>query len=232
MNFSRLSFRAASICAPNHDVDYAATNVSPTSAEVPPLPARQPTPPLCSMGKLAHVFDQQSLQTAVVAFPKLACPRPLTAPRDNSMKASATLPEQHPQLTPSASRLHFATVRMKRQAYVRMRNSLSHTRDLSTLVGRMDRAKEMSTLVTRMDRAKEMSTLVTRMVKAEDQCNAYEYKPQTLPLTAPSHERSGIERTTANSKAQHCRASNQLTSSTRVLKRMRMQKRLYTPKQL
>jgi hypothetical protein len=219
MNFSHLSFRAASVCAPQHDVDCAPTNVSPTSAEVPPLPARQSTPPPCFMGKLAHVFDQQSLQTAVVPFPKLACPHPLTAPRDDSTEASATLPEQHPQLTPSASRLHFATVRRKRQAYVRMQSSLSHTRDMATLVGRMVRAKEMS-------------TLVTRMVKAENQCKAYEYKPQTIPLTAPSHERICIGRTTANSKAQHCRASNQLTSSTRVLKRTRMQRRLDTPKQL
>lgn len=203
MDFSHFSFDAASIRASEHDVDRAAMNVSPTSADVPPLPARLPTPPPCSMGDLAHILDQQSLRITVVASQKLAG-EPLTPPSDH-VSFAAALPHQRPQLTLSTSRLNSATLRMQRQANVRMQSSLSHIRDISTLV--------------------------EKMVAAEDQCNVCEHKPSMPPSPTSEDEGIGMEHTVANTKVAYrhsipfFRAGDRLDGCTRVSKNARMRRR-------
>jgi hypothetical protein len=206
MDFSHFSFDSTSVRASEYEAERAAMNVSPTSTSLPPLPARLPTPPPCSMGDLAHILDQQSLRIVVVPSQSRAS-EPLTPPSEDVAFATA-LSHPRPQLTLSTTRLNSATLRMQRQANVRMQSSSSHRRDIDALV--------------------------RKMVDSADQCNVC--KPSTPP--SPTYEDEGIamehSRTdpcpTTNAKFDlrsipFFRAGDRLDGCTRVSKATRMRRR-------
>jgi hypothetical protein len=205
MDFSHFSFDAASIRASEHAAERVAMDVSPTATNLPPLPARLPTPPPCSMGDLADILDQQSLRIAIVPSQKLAY-EPITPPSDDVTFATQL---SRPHLTLSTSRLNSATLRMQRQANVRMQTSSSHIRDISSLV--------------------------EKMVEAEYQCNVCEHKLSMPP--SPTSEDEGIsveynppKPTTKHHSIPFYRAGDRLDGCTRVSKNARMRKRPGTAK--
>jgi hypothetical protein len=206
MDFSHFSFDGTSVRASEYEADRATMNVSPTSTSLPPLPARLPTPPPCSMGDLAHILDQQSLRIAVVPSQSLAG-EPLTPPSDDVAFATA-LSHPRPQLTLSTARLNSATLRMQRQANVRMQSSSSHRRDIDALV--------------------------QKMVESEDQCSVC--KPSLPP--SPTSEDEAIDMDHAPTdpcptpdakldlrSISFFRAGDRLDGVTRVSKATRMRRR-------
>jgi hypothetical protein len=203
MDFSHFSFDAASSRAPEYDAELAAMTVSPTSTRLPPLPARLPTPPPCSMGDLAQILDQQSLRIAIVPVQKSAN-EPLTPPGDDVTFATA-LPERRPHLSLSTSRINSATLRMQRQANVRLQSSSSHIKDISLLV--------------------------EKMIEAEDQCNVCEHKPSLPPSPTSDDEGISMEYTVPNPTAAlrtllpFYRAGDRVDGCTRVSKNARMRRR-------
>jgi hypothetical protein len=203
MDFSRFSFDAPSSRASDHDVHHANMSVSPTSTHLPPLPTRLPTPPPCSMGRLAQILDQQSLRITIVPTYK-SVNEPLTPPSDDITFATA-LTERRPQLSLSTSRLNSATLRMQRQANVRMQSSSSHIKDISSLV--------------------------EKMVDTKDQCNVYEHKPTLPPSPTSEDEGISMDYTIANSppvlrsSIPYYRAGDRLDGCARVSKQARMRKR-------
>lgn len=145
-----------------HDAERAAMNVSPMS-NPPGYFTRLPTPPPCSMGELAQRLDQQSLRVdPAYKFPN---EEPPTPPSDQ-VSFSTSLHEL-PQ-RPSYSRITTATLRMQRQANVRMQCSSSHIDDISTLV--------------------------QRMIEDEDQCNICEPKsPISTSSSSNADEDEGVD---------------------------------------
>ncbi|KAF2677820.1 hypothetical protein K458DRAFT_423668 [Lentithecium fluviatile CBS 122367] len=202
MDFSHFSFDAAPTRAREHDAERAAMNVSPTSTRLPPLPARLPTPPPCSMGDLAQILNQQSLRLVVPSHK--SANEPLTPPSDEDTFATA-LPQPRPQLSLSTSRLNSATLRMQRQANVRMQSSSSHIKDISTLV--------------------------ERMIEAEDQCRICEQKPSLPPSPTSEDEGISMDYTVTNPKSEprslplFYRAGDRNPGCTRVAKNTRMRRR-------
>lgn len=203
MDFSHFSFDGASTRAAEH-----ARDVSPTT-QLPPLPERLPTPPPCSMADLVHILDQQSLRIAVVPSQRLAN-EPLTPPGDEVVLPFSSAPrEPRPQLSLSTTRLNSATLRMQRQASVRMQSSASHIKDISTLV--------------------------EKMVQTEDQCTICDHKPASLPSPTSDDEGISMEYTVLNPKVEfhslyYYRAGDRAEGCARVSKSARMRKRPRIPK--
>ncbi|KAF2258434.1 hypothetical protein CC78DRAFT_537809 [Lojkania enalia] len=138
--FGDFSFEAAARQPPSvYEAERAAMNVSPTTTTalaLSPLPARLPTPPPCSIGELAHRFNQHSLRVEV--DPAYCRPayfyEPLTPPSDE-LAFHTSFPE--PTHQPSYTALSPAELRMRRQASTRMQCSQTHIKDISELVRKM-----------------------------------------------------------------------------------------------
>lgn len=207
MDFSHFSFDG-----PSTRFAEPARDVSPTTTtQLPPLPARLPTPPSCSMAHLTDILDQQSLRVAVPPSQK-PVNEPLTPPDDDVMLPFATMPsERRPQLTLSTARLNSVTLRMQRQANVRMQSSASHIKDISTLV--------------------------QRMVETGDQCTVCDHKPTTPPSpTSDDDEGISMEYSVSNARLEfrsipYYRAGDRVEGCARVTKHARMRRRPRTTKE-
>ncbi|KAJ4292714.1 hypothetical protein N0V90_009377 [Kalmusia sp. IMI 367209] len=200
--FRDFSFDAPSRHLPQHCPERAVLNVSPTSTSPSPfpLPARLPTPPPCSINDLAQALNKQDLR--VIVDPRYkASHEPLTPPDDVTF--SHALPER-PQLSLSTARLNSATLRMQRQAHVRMQSSSSHVKDIASLV--------------------------EQMIQVGDQCNVCSRKSKP-PSPVSSEEDEGVSMDYTPSAKEEIRsmlpfyrAGDRIDGSTRVTKRPRMRK--------
>jgi hypothetical protein len=196
--FRDFSFDAPSRLSEHQHSESAALSVSPTSTSPRFFPARLPTPPPCDVDDLAYALTKQDLR--VVVDPKFrACYEPPTPPSDDDT-FEKHLPER-PQL--STARLNCATLRMQRQANVRMQSSLAHIKDISSLVDKMIRV---------------------------DQCNVWEPKSKPPPLAAMDEDEGVSMDYTPTAKEQirsmlpFYRAGDRVDGSTRVSKRPRMRR--------
>ncbi|KAF2450559.1 hypothetical protein P171DRAFT_426907 [Karstenula rhodostoma CBS 690.94] len=187
---------------PDHHTESAALSVSPTSTSPMLFPARPPTPPpsSCDINDLAQALTRQDLR--VVIDPKFTAPNePLTPPSDDDT-FEKHLPRR-PQLSVSTARMNSATLRMQRQANVRMQSSLAHIKDISSLVEKMIQV---------------------------DQCNVCEPKLKSSPPPALEEDEGVNMDYTPTAKEQirfmlpFYRAGDRLDGSTRVSKKPRMRK--------
>lgn len=132
------------------------TYISPTTTSCPPLPQRFPSPPPCSIGDLAQALVQHSLRID----PEMD--RKSSAGSSADEASTPTSSYAHVPLL-STQRLNSATLRMQRQANVRMLSSSTHLKDISSLV--------------------------EDMIKSEDQCHIRDRKslvPPPSPTTSTS----------------------------------------------
>lgn len=199
MDFSHFSFAGPSTHAAEPVQDVSPT----TTTQLPPLPERLPTPPSCSMAHLAHILDQQSLRIAVPPAWKPVS-EPLTPPDDAVLPFATAPAEPRPQLSLSTARLNSATLRMQRQANVRMQSSAAHIKDISTLV--------------------------ERMVETGDQCTVCDPKPATPPSPTSDDEGISMEYNVSNPKLEfrsipYYRAGDRVEGYARVTKHARMRRR-------
>ncbi|KAL1612901.1 hypothetical protein SLS60_001131 [Paraconiothyrium brasiliense] len=196
--FRDFSFDAPSRLPEQHQTESAALSVSPTSTSPFLYPTRLPTPPPCDVNDLAQALTKQDLR--VIVDPNFrAANEPLTPPSDHETF------ENHIPGRPnlSTARMNSATLRMQRQANVRMQSSLAHIKDISSLVEKMIEV---------------------------DQCNVYESKSKSLS-SMPTEEDEGVDMDyTPTAKEQirsmlpFYRAGDRLDGSTRVSKRPRMRR--------
>jgi hypothetical protein len=196
--FRDFSFDAPSRLPAHQHAEGAALSVSPTSTSLHFFPARPPTPPPCDVDDLAYALTKQDLR--VVVDPKFrACYEPLTPPSDDDA-FEKHLPAR-PQL--STARMNSATLRMQRQANVRMQSSLAHIKDISSLVDKMIQV---------------------------DQCNVWEPKSKPQPPAATDEDEGVDMDYTPTAKEQlrfmlpFYRAGDRVDGSTRVSKRPRMRR--------
>ncbi|KAF1955162.1 hypothetical protein CC80DRAFT_493106 [Byssothecium circinans] len=182
--FGDYSFEAASrhpICDDRHKGDDVE---SPASVRPFTAPARLPTPPP-DMGDLVDALDQQSLRITVdTSFQSTSHHEPLTPLGD----------ERSP--TNSTSRLHSATLRMQRQANVRMQCEMSHVKDITKLV---------------------------EMIEAGDQCNVCERKSASDDEGIDMHYTPTIKKQLHTVIPLY--RSNEHDTGARVSKRPRMRRR-------
>lgn len=211
-------FRDFSFDAPSrrpssqHAADSSASSVSPTSMlPLPyPLPARLPTPPPCSIGELTEALGQHDLRIVVDSSFK-AANEPLTPPSDDVAFPNELLPRSPPL---STERLNSATLRMQRQANVRMQCSSEHRKDISSLV--------------------------KKMIDVGDQCRLCIPKSRTPTPPPASEYDEGVDMdyTPSDSKAEMrfmlsvCRSGERPDGCARVTKSVRMRKKSRTLKKL
>ncbi|KAF1974153.1 hypothetical protein BU23DRAFT_553547 [Bimuria novae-zelandiae CBS 107.79] len=174
-------------------------SASPTSMSPSLFPARPPTPPPCDMNELVLALGKQDLR--VVVDPKFRAQyEPLTPPSDEDTFANH-LPEPT-QL--STARMNAATLRMQRQANVRMQCSVSHIKDISSLVEKMIEVEDQCHLCEPKSKRSSVSSL------GEDEGVGMDYTP-----TAKEQMRSMLP---------HYRAGDRIDGSARVSKRPRMRR--------
>lgn len=116
------------------------------------FPARPPTPPSSyDINHLAQALHRQDLRVVVDCAPKYRpAYEPLTPPSDED-----TFADHIPAPLPlSTIRLNSATLRMQRQANVRLQSSAAH--------------------------AKDIASLVERMIEVQDQCHVCDRKSKSL----------------------------------------------------
>ncbi|KAF9729094.1 hypothetical protein PMIN06_012593 [Paraphaeosphaeria minitans] len=186
----------------HHHTESATLSVSPTSTLPMLFPARPPTPPpsSCDINDLAQALTRQHLR--LVVDPNFrASNEPLTPPSDHDTFEKHMPPP--PQLSLSTARMNAATLRMRRQANVRMQSSLAHVKDISSLV--------------------------EKMIKV-DQCNVCEPKSKPSPSPAVDDDEGVHMDYTPTAKEQIrsmlplYRAGDRLDGSTRVSKKPRVRK--------
>lgn len=166
------------------------------------FPARPSTPPPSSydISDLTYALTKQDLR--VVVEPDFrARNEPLTPPSDDdSFEKHIPL---RPKLSLSTMRMNATTLRMQRQANVRMQSSLAHIKDISSLVDKMIQV---------------------------DQCNVCE--PKSKPLSpAAVQDDEGVNmdymptaKEQMRSMLPFYRAGDRLDGSTRVSKAPRMRR--------
>lgn len=197
-------FRDFSFDTPSSLPDHFYTDAaSPTSTSPQLFPTRLPTPPPCDVNDLVHALDKQDLR--VVVGPTFAASyEPLTPPSDNDTFANH-LPPPPPQL--STARMNSATLRMQRQANVRLQSSAAHIKDISSLV--------------------------EKMIEAEDQCKLHhpKSKPSSLSLPSACDMDEGVNMDYAPTAKEQIRsmlpfyrAGDRIDGSTRVSKKPRMRR--------
>lgn len=203
--FRDFSFDAPPRLPQYHRTQSPALSVSPTSMSPTFSPARPPTPPPCDVDDLAQAFTKQDLRVIVSPNFRAHC-EPLTPPSDEEL-FEKHIPHQ-PQL--STARLNSATLRMQRQANVRMQSSLAHIKDISSLVEQMIEI---------------------------DQCNIHEPLAKSMSLPSPTttttttHDDEGVSMDYTPTAKEHlrstmpfCRAADRLDGSARVSKKPRMRR--------
>ena len=197
-------FRDFSFDAPSRQPKHLrCETTSPTSMSPAVFPARPPTAPPCDINELAYALGKQDLRLVVdVDYNHRPQCEPLTPPSDDDTFAEHLLPLPQPQL--STARMNSATLRMQRQANVRMQSCTAHVKDIASLV--------------------------EKMIQVEDQCNIYERKPKSSsgPLVA---EDEGVDmdyEPTAKDQIRCAlpfyRAGDRMDGGARVSKRPRMRK--------
>ena len=168
--FRDFSFESASsLPSAVFDAERAAMNVSPTSLpSFKHVPTRLPTPPP-TVGDLTQAFDQHTLHI----YPD----EPLTSPSDE-IAFPAHLHDPCPR-GPAYSRLDSATLRMQRQANVRMQCSASHTKDISVLVQSMIEDGDQCNICD--PKSRSSSSASSTVDEDEDEGVDMEYEPSSEP---------------------------------------------------
>ncbi|KAK3201683.1 hypothetical protein GRF29_164g279220 [Pseudopithomyces chartarum] len=147
-------FRDFSFDAPSRlqssSMHHSMETTSPTTRSPAVFPTRPPTPPPSyDINDLAQALHRQDLRV-VVDYKYRPAYEPLTPPSDDDSFANH-IPSPLPL---STLRLNSATLRMQRQANVRMQSSAAH--------------------------AKDIASLVERMIQVRDQCHVCERKSKSL----------------------------------------------------
>jgi hypothetical protein len=192
--FSDFSFQEA-MRQPSsvHEAERAAMSVSPTSVPVVPAPTRLPTPPPCTIGDLAHRFNQQTLRVDSSFSPPACYPlEPLTPPSDDFAFPAEFPP---PSQQPSYECMSPAEIRMQRQANTRMQCNPLHIKDIDSLVERMIHEGDQCHICEHKSRTSSRSTSSSGSSSVdEDEGVDMDYtppSPQDVPLYVLKFRRSG-----------------------------------------
>lgn len=178
---------------------------SPTSTTPSPFdfPSRLPTPPPCSVNDLATALNKQDLRVIIDPNYQPRSPwEPLTPPDDASFVHN--LPEP-PKLSLSTVRLNSATLRMQRQANVRLQSSATHVKDIASLVEKMIEVEDQCTVCTRKSKAPSPTPSLE-----QDEGVSMDYTPSA--------------KEEMHSMLPFYRAGDRIDGSTRVTKRPRMRR--------
>jgi hypothetical protein len=136
--FRDFSFDAPSRLQSSSSMHHSMETTSPTTRSPAVFPTRPPTPPPSyDINDLAQALHRQDLRV-VVDYKYRPSYEPLTPPSDDDSFANH-IPSPPPL---STLRLNSATLRMQRQANVRMQSSAAHAKDIASLVERMIQVRD------------------------------------------------------------------------------------------